>query len=154
MAGDFDDIFGFFKANGENFVIQGVSTEYRQQISRQFPLCHDIDFDLVYFSDRSPLGLRAKNIAEFNRQAFAGGLSYLMQLQSVDYTLKRYAPSKSQSTESRLDYRAIEIIDDYEHTFERNMRSLGLRDGEPAGIFAADLKRDIYLRQKLWPVSA
>jgi hypothetical protein len=120
---------------------QGVAIEVLERVKSDFPLCHNVDFEGVFFRDRRQhIGLSAHNIEEVNRRAYAGALSYFMQLSSIDYTLKRYVPKELEAfKESRLMSEARAIIRGIEDSFEERLDALNPRESEPIGLVAADM---------------
>lgn len=124
----------------QKYDLQGIEPEYRISIQNNFPLCRDVDFEHVFFGESGwPLGLRNSNPSNFNKRAYAGGLSAFMRLSSIDYTLKRYVPEDFHSTTHTLSHEAEHIIVDAAKRFEIELDAFGSRDGDAVGLFAADL---------------
>lgn len=56
----------------------------------EFPIQTFADLDFVISHKGWPIGMMGSSPAEFKRRVLAAGISYRLQLTSIDYTLKRY----------------------------------------------------------------
>ncbi len=64
------------------------------RLAKHFQIQSEVDLDFVIGQSRGfPVGVLRKSPPEFRRRVLAAALSYQSQLQSIDYTLKRYVDS-------------------------------------------------------------
>src|SRR5579884_2129063 len=64
------------------------------QLGEHFQIQSEVDLDFVISQSLGwPVGMTRTSPPEFRRRVLAGALSYGLQLQSIDYTLKRYVES-------------------------------------------------------------
>jgi hypothetical protein len=115
---DFADIF-------ESLVQQGRKrTDWHQELNApfedDFPVCSHLDFDTEVCRPMVPVGVMSTYPDEFVRRVAAGGVSYLLQLSSIDYTLKKYSGESAENIKNhnRLDTQINKVIDTMLHHME------------------------------------
>ncbi|MCH7540099.1 MAG: hypothetical protein IH999_06850 [Proteobacteria bacterium] len=110
-------------------------------MKEQFPLFPHVDFDMVISEEAWPVGVSARYASQYNRRVAAGALSYVMQLKSVDYTLKRYLGNVfyQEFENDRLDFRISSGVKTLTTSVEDRLKLLGEREGEPIGTVMCDV---------------
>jgi hypothetical protein len=125
----------------------------QEELASKFPLYQPIDFDFIIGSNQPivgenefgisevPVGVLSRYPEEMIRRIAAAKTSYLLQLSSVDYTLKRYLKDVSYADvgSTRPDTALAEDLIREVETVWASVRKLGSREGEPIGTMLADV---------------
>ena len=99
-----------------------------------------VDLDFVIGQKRQfPVGMERQSAPEFRRRVLAGALSYQLQLQSIDYTLRRYVePNLYDEEEVMLGDLVSDYLRDSNRKLMTELRNLQTRDAN-FGVFGAEI---------------
>jgi hypothetical protein len=109
--------------------------------TEEFQIQSEVDLDFVIGQKYGwPVGMQRNSPSEFRRRVLAAMLSYGLQLNSIDYTLKRYVDSDLYDVD---DISLGETVSDYLRSACRILReeltSLHTQGDLPFGVLGAEL---------------
>lgn len=109
--------------------------------TEHFQIQSEVDLDFVIGQKLGwPVGMQRNSPAEFKRRVLAGMLSYGLQLNSIDYTLKRYVDADLYETD---DISLGEAVSDYlrgaSRVLKEELRKLHTQGDLPFGVIGAEL---------------
>src|SRR4051812_30136774 len=109
--------------------------------TKQFQIQSEVDLDFVIGQRRGhPVGMQSKSPAEFKRRVLAAKLSYELQLNSIDYTLKRYVkPDVYETDETSLGETISHYLRGASTTLLEELKKLHTRGELPFGVLGAEL---------------
>jgi hypothetical protein len=101
-----------------------IRSHQDQDWSKHFPIQSAVDLDFVVGQGRAwPVGMQRRSPAEFRRRILAAATSYVLQVKSIDYTLRRYVkPDQYQNDDELLG----DIVSDFIKSGAESVR-VGLR---------------------------
>jgi len=106
--------------------------------TKQFQIQSGVELDFVIGQQGGyPVGMQSKSPAEFRRRVLAAKLSYELQLNSIDYTLKRYVdPDVYETDEISLGETVSHYLRDAFNTLQNELKQLHTQgDDLPFGVF-------------------
>lgn len=111
-----------------------------KKIQKEFPLYPHIDFDLTVCSHLLPIGLSSTYPEDFIRRVAAAGVSHLMRLSSMDYTLKRYLKNTTYDLpEQRLDRELTALIQEFTSYVSESLKGFEKPRRGKIGLMIADV---------------
>ncbi len=113
----------------------------RKDWTDHFQIESEFELDFVIGQKRRlPVGMERRSPAEFKRRVLAAMLSYLLQLNSIDYTLKRYVDAELyEAEEPKLGDTVSDYLRHAAKVLREELKKLHTQGDLPLGVLGAEL---------------